>query len=134
MDPLQEVLAPMTEIGPDISAIVYKLPPGVKAEIIMGIVAMEPRLSPILKNGKAKIRGAMAGDGSESVIALGGYVPAAILEHVHSVIMSVGGVEFIVGAGPECRGLPSTTFGRAAAGAHARSMASSEKKPWWKVW
>jgi hypothetical protein len=130
MDPLQEVLAPMTEIGPDISAIVYKLPAGVKTELIMGIVAQEPRLGPLLKNGNAKIRGASGG--AESVIALGGYVPAVVLEHIHSVIMSIDGVEFIVGAGPECRGLPSTNFGRAATGAYARSMAA--KKPWWKVW
>lgn len=131
MDPLQAVLNPMTEIGTDISASVYKLPAGLKPEIVMGVVSQEPRMKQLLNARQAKITGA-GSPGGESLIGIGGHVPAEVFEHIHSAVMSMDNVEFIVGAGPGCATLPPTSFGRAAAGAHARSMAPS--KPWWKFW
>lgn len=131
MDALAMVLQPLAKIGTDISASVYKIPPSLKAEIIAGIVAQEPAVKAGLAAKRVGINAAMQ-PGNFGLVAIGGYLDASTFEKIHESIMSLDGIEFVIGAGPSCAGLPRTDLAHQAAGAHARHMAS--KKPWWKVW
>lgn len=133
MDALQVVIAPIEEIGDDVSVSIYKLPASVKIDVLMAVVAQEPRLKPLLRSGQAKVNGIKNGEYGESLIAIGGYIEPDVFEKIHGVVMSVDGVEFVVGAGQGCELLPVTDMARAGAGAYARSMAASSK-PWWKIW
>lgn len=131
MDALAMVLQPLAAIGSDISAAVYKLPPSIKAEMIGAIAAQEPSVKAALSAKRAGITGA-AQPGNFGLVAIGGYLEAQTFEKLHHAIMSLDGVEFVIGAGPSCAGLPRTALASEAAGAHARHMAS--QKPWWKIW
>ena len=131
MDALQIVLDSLGEIGSDISASIYKLPASVKAVLVGSLVTGEPRLKALL-GSKAKVTGVRSPDGW-GLIGIGGYIEPEVFEKIHGVVMSIDGVEFVVGVGPGCAGLPVTDMARAGAGAYARSMAAASK-PWWKIW
>lgn len=132
MNELQMILQPMIdEFGPDVSAAVYKLPPSVKADLVGGIVSQEPALKAQMDAGRAKVMGAMVPDG-ESVLAIGGHLDPDVFLKIHGVLMSIDGVQFVVGAGSGCARLPRTSLGMAAVGAHERATAA--KKPWWRFW
>jgi hypothetical protein len=62
-------------------------------------------------------------------LAIGGYLAPSVFEEAHGVVMTVPGVEFVVGCGSGCSTLPRTAFGQEATGAYGRAQAA---KPWWK--
>jgi hypothetical protein len=133
MDPMQALLAPFGELGPNVSVSVYKLPPSVKQTdlLVKAVVAQAPRLAALAQSGQAKVHGVGSPDSGESLLAIGGLMETDVFEKVHGVLMAVAGVEFVVGVGSGCSTLPRTAVGQAAVGAAARAKAA---KPWWKVW
>jgi hypothetical protein len=130
MDPLVEVLQPISEMGANVSASIYKLPASVNNIIVAEIISKEPRLDALMKSGKAKVNGIIDPDGS-GMLAIGGFIEPEVFASIHDVLMSIAGVEFVVGCGPGCATLPLTALGAQSAGAHKRAMSA---RPWWKFW
>jgi len=131
MDMLTAVLQPINDMGPDVSAAIYKMPASVKPELIGGVIAQRPRLGELMRSGRAKVNAASS-PGGEGMLAIGGFIEPEELREIHIFVMSIGGMEFVVGCGPGAALLPRTAIGEAAVGAHARAMA--ERKPKWKFW
>ena len=130
MNAMQTVLLPISEFGPAVSASVYKIPASVEGARVAELVAQEPQLAMLVASGRAKVNGISFSEGG-GLLAIGGIMEPAVFEKAHGLLMSIGGVEFVVGAGQGCSTLPSTAFGKVAAGAADRSRAA---KPWWKLW
>jgi hypothetical protein len=127
---MQTVLLPISEFGPDVSASVYKIPASVEGERVAELVAREPQLAMLVASGRAKVNGISFSEGG-GLLAIGGIMEPGVFEKAHAVLMSLGGVEFVVGAGSGCSTLPRTALGQSAVGASARAQAA---KPWWKLW
>ena len=110
MDLLTAVLQPISEMGPDVSAAIYKLQASLKPELIGGIIAQGPRLGALMRSGRAKVNAASS-PGSEGMFAVGGFLEPEELQEIHRLLMSISGVEFVVGCGPGATLLPRTAFG-----------------------
>jgi hypothetical protein len=130
MNAMQAVLLPISEFGPSVSASVYKLPASVEGERLAELVAQEPQLASLVASGRAKVNGIRFAEGG-GLLAIGGIMDAAVFEKAHGVLTAIGGVEFVVGAGPGCSTLPRTAIGNASVGASDRSKTA---KPWWRLW
>lgn len=127
---MEAVLTPIGELGPNVSVAVYKLPTAVKeSELVVGLVAQEPRLGSLMASEQARAN-SVRNEAGDCLLAIGGFMEPDVFAKVHGMLMCVDGVELLIGAGPGCSTLPKTALARAAVGAADRAKA---KKPWWKV-
>jgi hypothetical protein len=120
---MQMVLQPFTELGPDVSVSIYQVPESFNNEQARALLPLLP--------GGAKMNH-IAVPGGQGLLAVGGLLDPQVLLTVHGALMSIMGVDFVLGCGPGSALLPRTAAGQAAVGASARAAAAS--KPKWKFW